>query len=127
MDVWPKDPNLFGATKDGKKELVAIDGVFRESELSWSQLLTDLKFRGLKIGPKLCIGDGSLGFWNALPKISPNSRWQRCWVHKVANVLNKLPKSLQAKAKQKLHNIWHADNKDEAMSLKKGVKSTLDS
>ncbi|MCP4746256.1 MAG: IS256 family transposase, partial [Desulfobacteraceae bacterium] len=108
---------VIGATKDGKKELVAIDGGFRESELLWSQLLTDLKSRGLKIGPKLCVGGGSLGFWNALSKIYPDSRWQRCWVHKVANVLNKLPKSLQAKAKQKLHNIWHADNKDEAMRL----------
>jgi transposase-like protein len=108
---------IIGATKDGKKELVAIDGGFRESELSWAQLLTDLKSRGLKTGPKLCIGDGSLGFWKALSKVYPDSRWQRCWVHKVANVLNKLPKSLQPQAKQKLHNIWHADDKDEAERL----------
>jgi transposase-like protein len=108
---------IIGATKDGKKELVAIDGGFRESELSWAQLLTDLKSRGLKTGPKLCIGDGSLGFWKALSKVYPDSRWQRCWVHKLANVLNKLPKSHQPKAKQKLHNIWHADDKDEAERL----------
>jgi transposase-like protein len=108
---------IIGATKDGKKELVAIDGGFRESELSWAQLLTDLKSRGLKTGPKLCVGDGSLGFWKALSKVYPDSRWQRCWVHKVANVLNKLPKSLQPQAKQKLHNIWHADDKDEAERL----------
>jgi transposase-like protein len=108
---------IIGATKDGNKELVAIDGGFRESELSWAQLLTDLKSRGLKTGPKLCVGDGSLGFWKALSKVYPDSRWQRCWVHKVANVLNKLPKSLQPQAKQKLHNIWHADDKDEAERL----------
>jgi transposase-like protein len=108
---------IIGATKDGNKELVAIDGGFRESELSWTQLLTDLKSRGLKTGPKLCVGDGSLGFWKALSKVYPDSRWQRCWVHKVANVLNKLPKSLQPQAKQKLHNIWHADDKDEAERL----------
>jgi transposase-like protein len=108
---------IIGATKDGNKELVAIDGGFRESQLSWAQLLTDLKSRGLKIGPKLCVGDGGLGFWKALSKVYPDSRWQRCWVHKMANVLNKLPKSLQPAAKQKLHNIWHADDKDEALRL----------
>jgi putative transposase len=105
---------VIGATKDGKKELVAIDGGFRESELSWTELLLDLKSRGLEIGPKLCIGDGSLGFWKALAKVYPDSRRQRCWVHKTANILNKLPKSLQPKAKQKLHSIWQADSKNEA-------------
>ena len=105
---------VMGATKDGRKELVAIDGGFRESELSWTELLLDLKSRGLDIGPKLCIGDGSLGFWKALAKVYPDSRRQRCWVHKTANILNKLPKSLQPKAKKKLHSIWQADSKDEA-------------
>lgn len=105
---------IIGATKDGRKELVAIDGGFRESELSWSELLLDIKSRGLNIGPKLCIGDGALGFWKAIAKVYPDSRRQRCWVHKTANILNKLPKSLQPKAKQKLHNIWQADNKNEA-------------
>jgi putative transposase len=105
---------IIGASKDGKKELVAIVGGFRESELSWTELLLDLKSRGLNIGPKLCIGDGALGFWKAIAKVYPDSRRQRCWVHKTANILNKLPKSLQAKAKQKLHNIWQADSKDEA-------------
>lgn len=108
---------IIGATDDGKKELVAIDGGFRESELSWSQLLSDLKSRGLKCGPNLCVGDGALGFWNAIAKVYPDSRWQRCWVHKVANVLNKLPKSIQGSAKEKLHEIWHADNKKEAERL----------
>jgi transposase-like protein len=105
---------VIGATRDGKKELVAIEGGFRESELSWTELLLDIKTRGLKTGPKLSIGDGALGFWKALAKIYPDSRWQRCWVHKTANVLNKLPKSIQPKAKEKLHDIWHADNKDDA-------------
>jgi putative transposase len=108
---------IIGATEDGKKELVAIDGGFRESDLSWTQLLTDLKSRGLAKGPELAIGDGALGFWKALAKAYPDCRWQRCWVHKTANVLNKLPKSLQSTAKSKLQDIWHADNKDEAERL----------
>lgn len=105
---------IVGATADGKKELVAIQGGFRESELSWSELLIDLKSRGLETGPQLCVGDGALGFWKAVSKVYPGSRWQRCWVHKTANVLNKLPKSIQPKAKEKLHEIWHADTKEEA-------------
>lgn len=105
---------IVGATEDGHKELVAIEGGFRESELSWSQLLLNLKGRGLKHGPQLAIGDGALGFWKALCKVYDSTRWQRCWVHKTANVLNKLPKSLQAKAKSKLHQIWQAAEKDDA-------------
>ncbi|UCE53840.1 MAG: IS256 family transposase [Desulfobacterales bacterium] len=105
---------IIGATKDGQKELVALESGFRESELSWTDVLVDLKHRGLTQGPELAIGDGSLGFWKALAKVYGNTRWQRCWVHKTANVLNKLPKSLQAKAKKKLHQIWMAPEKDEA-------------
>jgi transposase-like protein len=105
---------IIGATKDGKKELIALDGGVRESELSWTEILVDLKRRGLKDGPELAVGDGALGFWKALSKVYDNTRWQRCWVHKTANVLNKLPKSLQAKAKEKLHQIWMAPEKDEA-------------
>jgi putative transposase len=105
---------IIGATEDGCKELIAIEGGFRESELSWKQLLLDLKSRGLENGPQLAIGDGALGFWKALPQVYDDTRWQRCWVHKTANVLNKLPKSLQAKAKNKLHQIWMAPEKDEA-------------
>jgi transposase-like protein len=105
---------IIGATEDGQKELVAIDAGFRENKLSWTQLLLDLKSRGLQSGPHLAIGDGALGFWKALPKVYDHTRWQRCWVHKTANVLNKLPKSLQAKAKAQLHQIWQADTKDEA-------------
>jgi transposase-like protein len=105
---------IIGATEEGNKELVAIEGGFRESELSWTQLLLNLKGRGLEIGPELAVGDGALGFWKALSKVYGQTRWQRCWVHKTANVLNKLPKSMQAAAKTKLHQIWQAPDKDEA-------------
>jgi putative transposase len=105
---------IVGATIDGVKELIAIEGGFRESELSWSQLLLDLKSRGLADGPQLAIGDGALGFWKAMDKVYPDARCQRCWVHKTANILNKLPKSVQPKAKSHLHQIWQADNKNEA-------------
>jgi transposase-like protein len=106
---------IVGATEAGEKELVAIEGGFRESELSWKQLLLDLKSRGLTTAPQLAIGDGALGFWKALSKVYDGTRWQRCWVHKTANVLNSLPKSLQSKAKSKLHQIWQAADKDEAL------------
>jgi transposase-like protein len=105
---------IMGATADGAKELVAIEGGFRESELSWRQLLLDMKSRGLTTAPQLAIGDGALGFWKALSKVYDGTRWQRCWVHKTANVLNSLPKSLQSKAKSQLHQIWQAADKDEA-------------
>ena len=107
---------IIGATEDGKKELLALESGFRESELSWTELLLDLKHSGLKTAPELAIGDGALGFWKALTKVYHNTRWQRCWVHKTANVLNKLPKSLQAKAKEKLHQIWMAPDKAEAQN-----------
>jgi len=107
---------IIGATQDGKKELLALDSGFRENELSWTELLLDLKHRGLKVSPELAIGDGALGFWKALAKVYGNTRWQRCWVHKTANVLNKLPKSIQAKAKEKLHQIWMAPDKAEAQN-----------
>jgi transposase-like protein len=105
---------IIGATEDGIKELVAIEGGYRESEMSWSQLLLNLKGRGLQLGPKLAVGDGALGFWKALTKLYSSCRAQRCWVHKTSNVLNKLPKSLQSKAKAKLHQIWQAPDKSEA-------------
>ena len=105
---------IIGATEGGKKELLALDSGFRESELSWTEILLDLKHRGLKGAPKLAVGDGALGFWKALEKVYGSTRWQRCWVHKTANILNKLPKSLQAKAKKKLHQIWEAPDKKEA-------------
>ena len=105
---------IIGATEDGHKELVALEGGIRESEQSWLEVLLDLKRRGLETPPTLGIGDGALGFWKALSKAYDTTRWQRCWVHKTANVLNKLPKGLQAKAKDKLQQIWMAPNKAEA-------------
>jgi putative transposase len=105
---------IIGATEDGKKELLALDSGFRESELSWTDILLDLRRRGLNVPPELAIGDGALGFWKALAKVYGKTRWQRCWVHKTANILNKLPKSMQAKAKEKIHQIWMAPDKAEA-------------
>ena len=105
---------LMGATDTGKKELIAIADGYRESEQSWRELLLDVKARGLSVEPKLATGDGALGFWAALAKVFPTTRQQRCWVHKTANVLNKLPPGLQAKAKAMLHNIWMAETRAEA-------------
>jgi putative transposase len=105
---------IIGSTEDGKKELLALDSGFRESELSWTDILLDLRRRGLKVPPELAIGDGALGFWKALAKVYGKTRRQRCWVHKTANILNKLPKSMQAKAKEKIHQIWMAPDKAEA-------------
>ena len=105
---------LMGATADGTKELIAVvDGV-RESELSWKEVLLNLKSRGLEDAPELAIGDGALGFWKALRQVFPTTREQRCTVHKTANVLNKLPKSLQPQAKRLLHDIWQAPTRAEA-------------
>ena len=105
---------LMGATADGTKELIAVvDGV-RESELSWKELLLNLKSRGLEAAPELAIGDGALGFWKALRQVFPATREQRCTVHKTANVLNKLPKSLEPQAKRLLHDIWQAPSRAEA-------------
>jgi putative transposase len=105
---------IIGATPEGKKELVAISDGYRESEQSWRELLLDLKARGLAEGPKLAVGDGAMGFWAALRKVFGDTREQRCWVHKTANVLNCLPTSKQAKAKQALHDIWLAETKADA-------------
>ena len=105
---------IIGATPEGKKELVGlIDGV-RESAQSWKELLLDLKQRGLAMGPELTVADGALGFWKALPEVWPKTREQRCWVHKTANVLNRLPKSLQGKAKRALQDIWMAETRNDA-------------
>jgi putative transposase len=105
---------IIGATADGKKELLAMSDGYRESAESWKELLLDLKQRGLTIDPKVAVGDGALGFWKALPQVFGNTREQRCWVHKTANVLNKLPKGLQAKAKADLHEIWMAESRTAA-------------
>ena len=107
---------IIGATPEGKKELVGlIDGV-RESAQSWKDLLLDLKRRRLAVAPKLAVADGALGFWQAIEEVWPQSRGQRCWVHKTANVLNKLPKSQQSKAKRALQEIWMAETKKDAFA-----------
>jgi putative transposase len=105
---------LMGATADGKKELIAIQDGQRESEQSWKELLLDVQARGLTVDPKLAIGDGALGFWKALRQVFETTQEQRCWVHKTANVLDKLPKSVQPKAKTMLHAIYLAPSRAEA-------------
>jgi len=105
---------LMGATKDGKKELIAMTDGHRESAQSWRELLLDVKRRGMTIDPKLAVGDGALGFWKALAEVFPTTKEQRCWVHKTANVLDKLPKAKQPKAKSMIHEIWMADTREAA-------------
>jgi putative transposase len=104
---------LIGVRADGHKELVAVGDGYRESTESWSELLRDLKRRGMR-APVLAIGDGALGFWGALREVFPESREQRCWVHKIANVLDAVPSSLQPKVKTALHTIMNAENKEAA-------------
>ena len=105
---------IIAADANGHKDIIGLMDGYRESEQSWKELLLDLKRRGLERGPDLAVGDGALGFWKALRQAYGQAREQRCWVHKTANVLNKMPKSLQAKAKGHLHEIWMAETKDEA-------------
>ncbi len=105
---------LMGATADGKKELIALSDGYRESEQSWTALLLDCQARGMTVAPALAVGDGALGFWKALRHVFPTTREQRCWVHKTANVLDKLPKGQQPKAKAMLHDVWQAGTKAEA-------------
>jgi putative transposase len=105
---------VIGADEQGRKELVGLTDGYRESEQSWRELLVDLRHRGLEIGPELAVGDGNLGFWKALRQVYGATREQRCWVHKTANVLAKLPPGLQAKAKQHLQAIWMAEGRQAA-------------
>jgi transposase-like protein len=106
---------LIGVTPEGKKELIGFTDGARESAQDWRELLLDLKARGLATAPQLAIADGGLGFWKALGEIWPMTQEQRCWVHKTANVLNKLPKSQQPKAKRSLQEIWMAETRAEAV------------
>ena len=105
---------LIGATPEGKKELLGFQVGMRESAQSWRELLVDLKARGLIIAPEVATGDGALGFWKALDEVSPTTRHQRCTVHKTANVLDKLPKSVQPAAKADLREIWNAPDRTTA-------------
>jgi putative transposase len=107
---------IIGATSEGRKELVGFADGIRESAESWRELLLDLKRRGLAVAPELAVADGALGFWKALGEVWPTTREQRCWVHKTANVLNKLPNSLQGKAKRALQQIWMAETKNDALA-----------
>lgn len=101
---------IIGATEDGKKELLTVTSGYRESKESWRYVLNDLKNRGFS-GAKLAVGDRALGFWGALAEVFPECKTQRCWVHKTANVLDKLPKQLQGKAKGMLHDIYLSENR----------------
>ena len=105
---------VIGVTEHGHKELIAVEDGFRESTASWEELLVGLRQRGLEHSPKLAIGDGALGFWSAISKVYPSCEHQRCWVHKTANVLNKVPKAVQPKIKSALHDIWMAETKEDA-------------
>lgn len=104
---------LIGVLPDGTKEVIAIEDGYRESKESWAALLRDLKERGMP-APVLAVGDGALGFWAALREVYPETREQRCWVHKIANVLDKLPKRLQPRAKMMLHEIMNAPGREDA-------------
>ncbi len=105
---------IIGSDENGRKELIALSDGYRESEAAWSEILTDLRERGLAESPKLAVGDGALGFWKALRKNCPDTKQQRCWVHKTANILEKMPKNVQPKAKEAIHDIWMADTKENA-------------
>jgi transposase-like protein len=105
---------ILGATPEGKKELVGFQVGVRESAQSWRELLVDIKARGLKVPPEVAVGDGAMGFWKALDEVFPGTRHQRCWVHKIANVLNKFPKSMQPTVKADLREIWQADTRAAA-------------
>ena len=105
---------IIGATPEGRKELIGFTDGTRESAQDWRELLLDLKRRGLAIAPELAVADGALGFWKALGEVWPTTREQRCWVHKTANVLNKLPKSQHPKAKRALQEIWMAETSKDA-------------
>ena len=105
---------IVGSDDTGRKEVLAVVDGYRESEASWLEVLEQLEGQGLTIPPKLAIGDGALGFWKAVAKKWPQTAQQRCWVHKTANVLNKVPKALQPKLKAALHDIWMAETRQGA-------------
>lgn len=105
---------IIGAKADGTKELIAVVDGFRESKESWASIIRELKRRGLIAGPELAIGDGALGFWAAIAEEFPKTKTQLCWVHKTANILDKMPSSLQGKAKKMIHDIYLAPTKMDA-------------
>jgi putative transposase len=105
---------IVGVLPNGRKEVIALEDGYRESTESWASVLRDLRRRGM-VAPLLAIGDGNLGFWAALRDVYPETKEQRCWKHKLANVLDKLPKRLQAKAKEQLHEIMYAPDRASAL------------
>jgi len=107
---------IIGVTPEGRKECVVIGDGLRESKESWKEILLDLKERGLRQGPLLAVGDGAMGFWGALEEVFPSTAAQRCWFHKMGNVLNALPKSQHARAKSALQEIWMAATRKEAIA-----------
>jgi len=102
---------IVGADEWGNKDVLGLVGGYRESSQSWHELLLDLRRHGLRKAPGLAVGDGTLGFWNALREVFGTTRKQRCWVYKIGNILNAMPKSLQAKAKGHLQDIWMVETK----------------
>jgi len=106
---------LLGATVEGEKEIIAIHDGMRESKISWQEVLQDLKRRGMSLSPSLAIGDGALGFWAALEEEFPSCRHQRCWVHKTANLLDKMTKSVQSSAKSLIHEMYMAPTKEKGL------------
>ena len=117
---------VIGATAKGEKKLLGIEAGYRESKLSWTALLTKLRDRGLTKPPQLAIGDGAMGFWAALDEIYPTTAHQRCWVHRTANVLDILPKSLQPQAKSMIHDIYQAESRAEADKAFKRFEETFE-
>lgn len=119
MAAWENEANsrqcllvLTGATAEGEKELIAVIDGYRESRQSWMELLLNLKQRWLTIAPRPAIGDGALGFRAALRELCTRTREQRCWVHKTANVLNRMPRSSHPKARADIHEIWQAETRE---------------
>lgn len=105
---------IMGSDSTGRKEILGLTDGYRETEASWQELLSQLDDQGLQSAPEIAVGDGALGFWKAITKHWPQTKQQRCWVHKTANVLNKVPKSIQPKVKENLHDIWMSDSKENA-------------
>jgi len=106
---------IIATDKHGNKELLAVSDGYRESTIGWKEMLLDLKRRGLDMGPRLAVGDGAMGFWKALKEVYPQTKEQRCWVHKTANILDKLPKSMQSKAKEHIKDMYMAPTREDAL------------
>lgn len=113
---------IIGATPEGKKELLGFQVGIRESAQSWRELLVDIKARGLAVPPQIAVGDGAMGFWKAMDEVFPRTPHQRCWFHKISNVLNKFPKSMAPAVKSDLQNIHHAETRADAIQAIEAFK-----